>query len=80
MRDVSAFLCGMIWTFFISWKLSLAVTTLIPVIAALTAMNVQVSSCQSVNRAWDYFRVNEPLWLIISALHPRKLNKFRRKE
>ena len=42
IRGVAVLLGGTVWAFVISWKLALVVATMLPVIAALTALNIRV--------------------------------------
>ena len=43
IRDVSTFLGGILWAFFINWKLALVVFALLPVVSVMSAFNVKVS-------------------------------------
>ena len=43
IRDVTIFLVGIVWAFFINWKLAFVVFTLLPVVSLFGGLSVSVS-------------------------------------
>ena len=44
IKDVTIFLVGIVWAFFINWKLAFVVFTLLPIVSVLGGLNVSVSA------------------------------------
>ena len=43
INDITIFLFGIVWAFFINWKLAFVVFTLLPVVSVLGGLGVTVS-------------------------------------
>ena len=43
IKDVTIFLVGIVWAFFINWKLAFVVFTLLPIVSVLGGLSVSVS-------------------------------------
>ena len=44
IKDVTIFLVGIVWAFFINWKLAFVVFTLLPIVSVLGGLCVHVSA------------------------------------
>ena len=42
IRDITTFLFGIVWAFFINWKLALVVLVLLPIVSTLGGLNILV--------------------------------------
>ena len=43
IKDITIFIVGIMWAFFINWKLAFVVFTLLPVVSVLGGLGVSVS-------------------------------------
>ena len=42
IQDISIFISGIVWAFFINWKLAFVVLTMLPVLSVAAGLNVRV--------------------------------------